>query len=96
MQVTVTSVYDVGAITGLIGTTTIVDAGGTYPPGTYGPIAGSGGGGSGALFNVWSVDVVTYTPGTAWIGEEHVIGGYVTVEKEKDIWKCQTESVVMR
>ncbi len=98
MTVTITFVYDVPAgPTGLIGNTTNPDVSGTYPAGTYGPIACStSGGGSGAFFNVFSVNVPTYTPGTAWIGTYRVVGAEVKPEKEKDIWKVVTESVVMR
>jgi hypothetical protein len=90
----VTSVYDVDTITGLInGLAT--PASGTFPPGGYGPLGG-GGSGSGALFNVSAVMAPTYTPGTQWIGTYRVVGATVTPEKEKDVWKIQTESVIMR
>jgi hypothetical protein len=96
MSVTVTFVYDVpGGATGLIGQTTTDDPSGTFPAGTYGPIASSGGSGTGAFFNVWAVEVPNYT-GTGWIGTYRIIGASVTPEKEKDVWKIQTEEVVMR
>ncbi len=96
MSVTVTYVYDVGATTGIVGGTTTIDTGGTFPSGSYGPIAATGGGGSGSAFNVLSVTVPTFTPGTEWIGTYRVIGAEIKPEKEKDIWKIVTESVVMR
>jgi hypothetical protein len=95
MQVTVTFVYDVGATTGLIGAWDNIP-GGDYPAGVYNFILASGGSGTGAYFNVIAIEVPTYTPGTQWIGTYRVIGASVTHEKEKDIWKVQTESVVMR
>jgi hypothetical protein len=91
----VTAVYTVGTITGIIaGLST--NPGGNFPAGTYGPLGGTGGSGTGALFNVWSFAQTTYTPGTAWIGTYRIIGASVTPEKEKNVWKIQTESVVMR
>ena len=96
MSVDVTYVYDVpGGATGLIGATTNPDPSGTFPSGTYGPIAASGGSGSGAFFNVFSVEIPTYT-GPGWIGTYKIIGASVTPEREKDIWKIRTEEVVMR
>lgn len=95
MAVDVTFVYDSGTVTGLIGATTVIDTSGTFPPGAYGPIASSGGG-TGAAFFVTSLEAPTYTSGTQWIGTYKIIGASVTPEKEKDVWKIQTESVIMR
>ena len=64
--------------------------------GIYGPYTASGGSGSGAAFYVSAFDYPTYSPGTAWIGSSRVIAASVTPEKEKNIWKIQTESVIMR
>lgn len=96
MSIDVTAVYTVGTITGLIAGTTGVDPAGTYPAGFYGPIEASGGSGTGALFTVFAAEVVTYTPGTQWIGTYRVVGAEIKPEREKDIWRVTTESVVMR
>lgn len=60
------------------------------------PVTATGGTGSGAQFFVVPYEQSDYTPGTAWIGTERVVGATVTPEKEKHLWKVQTHSVVMR
>jgi len=81
---------------GVIGATTAIDYSGTFPAGFYGPILATGGSGSGAYFNVVSFQIPTYTPGTAWIGTYRVVGAVIKPEREKDVWKIITESVIMR
>jgi hypothetical protein len=45
----------------------------------------------------WPATTPSYTEYIAsWQGLEHVIAATVTPEKEKDVWKIVTESVVMR
>lgn len=61
-----------------------------------GPYMLSGGGGTGAEFNVLIFTIPNYIPGTAWIGTERVIAANVTPEREHNLWKIQTRSVVMR
>lgn len=90
MQVTVTETYDVGEETGFVLNTTTDDPGGTYPPGTYGPIFASG-----ILWNVIATDIPPVAGGP-WIGTERIIDASVVPEKEPNIWKCQTKSVVMQ
>lgn len=60
------------------------------------PVAASGGTGSGATFNVVTYETADYTPGTAWVGTERIIAASVTPQKEKNLWKIQTYSIVMR
>ncbi len=48
----------------------------------------------GTLF--WPATTPSYTEYiTSWIGFEHIIAATITPEKEKDLWKVQTESVTM-
>lgn len=93
----VTAIYDVGTITGLIGGLS-TNPGGTFPASQtiWGPFGGSGGGGAGAFFQVFAFETPNYTPGTAWIGTYRIVGATVTPEREKNVWKIMTESVVMR
>jgi hypothetical protein len=91
----VTLVVDFPGEPAAIGTYTD-DLGGTFPPGFYGPFFATGGSGTGALFQIASANVPNYTPGSAWKGTYRVIGASVTPEKEKNLWKIQTESVIMR
>ena len=93
MHVSVDTVVDFPGQAGAIGTTTSV--GGDFPTGFYGPLPGVGGAGSGALFSVGAANLPTYVPGTAWIGTYKIIDASVVPEKEPNIWKCQTKSVIM-
>lgn len=47
-------------------------------------------------FTVSGLPVVFFRTSAAWIGQWKVIGATVTPEKEPNIWKVQTQSVVMR
>jgi len=60
------------------------------------PVTASGGTGSGAKFNVVPYEAANYVPGTAWVGTDRVIAASVTPEREKHLWKIQTNTVVMR
>lgn len=62
-----------------------------YPVGEFGPF----GGGCGSAFVIRGYEVPTYG-GTPWIGTERIIDASVVPEKEPNIWKCQTKSVVMQ
>ncbi len=63
---------------------------------TGGAYASTGGTGTGAQFYITVVAVPNFVSGTAWKGTERIIGASVTPEREKDLWKIQTRSVVMR
>jgi hypothetical protein len=94
MQTTVLSVYDVGTIHGIIGSLS-ANGTGNFPPGGYGPFPGSGGSGQGALFNVSAFNIPAFVGGP-WIGTLRIIDASVVPEKEPNMWKCQTKSVVMQ
>jgi hypothetical protein len=65
----------------------------TWPVASTPAVVG-GGSGTGAGFTVLGLHVPVYD-GNKWIGNERVIGAKVHPEKEKNIWKIQTESVIM-
>jgi len=67
-----------------------------FPNGLTGPITATGGSGTTAQFYVYGDDSPTYTPGTAWIGQEKIVAAKVTKENIPGLWKVQTRSVVMR
>jgi hypothetical protein len=93
MSITVLSTYDIsGYGTGFIGAYS--NGTGNFPVGgPYGPFTASAGD---ATFYVSSLLRPGTTAGTAWIGSERVVAMTVAPEKEKNVWKVQTESVVMR
>jgi len=62
-----------------------------WDEGTFGPYSSGS-----AEFTVFGITIPTYTPGTAWIGSERVVAASVSKEKELNVWKYQTESVVMQ
>lgn len=65
-------------------------------PDQYGPIASTGGAGTGAQFYVTAYTGNTYTPGTAWIGSERAVSAKVTRTDIPFLWKIQLISIVMR
>ena len=60
-----------------------------------GPCGVSGGGGSGAAFNKLIVSYEIPTPGSGWVGTEKTIAAVIK-QDAPDLWKVETESVVMR
>lgn len=60
------------------------------------PVTAVGGTGSGAKFDIIPYSTPNYIPGTAWVGTERVIAASVTEEPQKNLWKVQTHTVVMR
>lgn len=60
-----------------------------------GPCSVSGGGGSGATFNELIVSYELTTPGSGWVGTEKPIAAVIK-EDAPDLWRVETESVVMR
>lgn len=92
------SVIAVGATGNIIGYTQSGSTIGVIVTGytDTGPASATGGSGSGATFEIFSVAYESVVPGSAWVGNERPVAADIKPTEVPNIWKVITESVVMR